>query len=347
MELEFMTNPAMDPTLMVCPHCQEDGKVWIHSQKERRYKCVPCGKTFAETRGTPLFECRYPVWVVVMVLTLLSGGCPVQAIVVALHIDERTVARWQLLAGEHAKNVQTQKVCIGQLSGEQIQSDEIWVKTQYGAMWMATGMAVFSRLFIWGAVSIERNTNLVKKVVERVGQALRRGNPILWVSDGFGGWEQAVRKTLCDKVYTGKPGAPSFPVWSELHLVQVIKRKAAGRLVSSERRLRIGNWLVAQDVLQKTQIFGGVFNTAYIERLNATFRTWIPALTRRARTPSRYRPHLEAAMFWCGVVYNFCRVHATLDATPAMAAGLTDSVWSVRDLLFCLQSRPKSLHATL
>jgi hypothetical protein len=45
-------------------------------------------------------------------------------------------------------------------------------------------------------------------------------------------------------------------------------------------------------------------------------------------------PHLEAAMFWMGVVYNFCRVHATLQGTPAMAADLTDHVWSVRELLF-------------
>ena len=347
MELKFMTEPALNPALMVCPHCGEEEKIWIHSQKERRFKCAPCGKTFAESRGTIFFNIRYPIWVVVLVLSLLAGGCPVQAIVQSLYVNERTIASWQRLAGEHGKKVQEQKVCVGQLSGEQIQTDEMWVKTQYGAMWMATGMAVFSRLFIWGAVSIERNTNLVQKVVEKIGQALQRGNPILWVTDGFGGWEKAIRKTLRDRVYTGKRGAPSLPVWSEIHLVQVVKQKVGRRLVSIDRRLRIGDWAVAQQVMCQTQTFIGVFNTAYIERLNATFRTWIPALTRRSRTPSRYRPHLEASMFWTGSVYNFCRIHSTLDATPAMAAGLTDSVWSVRQLLFCLQSRPKSVHATL
>ena len=85
--------------------------------------------------------------------------------------------------------------------------------------------------------------------------------------------------------------------------------------------------------MQATQVGLGVINTAYIERLNATFRTWLPALTRRSRTPARKAAHLEAAMFWMGAVYNFCRVHTTLNGTPAMAADLTEHVWSVEELL--------------
>jgi hypothetical protein len=50
-------------------------------------------------------------------------------------------------------------------------------------------------------------------------------------------------------------------------------------------------------------------------------------------------PQREAAMFWMGVVYHFCRVHATLQGTPAMAADLTDHVWSVRELLYYRGSR--------
>ena len=345
--MECMTEPPMNPDLMVCPNCGEEEQIWIHSQKERRYKCCACQKTFAERRGTPLFNLRYPTWVVLLVVALLASGCPVQAIVFAFGLDERTVATWQLLAGQHAKEVQAEKVCNGQLVAGQIQCDEMWVKTQFGAMWLATGMDVFSRLFIWGAISIERNTTLVEKVVIRIGQAVQRGNPILWVTDGFGAWEQAIRKSLRSPHHTGKVGRPKLVVWSEIHLVQVVKSTVARRLTGIERRLRIGDWAIAQQMMCQSQTFVGVFNTAYIERLNATFRTWMPALTRRSRTPSRYRPHLEASLFWTGAVYNFCRVHSTLDASPAMAAGLTDELWSVRDLLFCRQIRPKSLHATL
>ncbi|MEZ4733643.1 MAG: hypothetical protein R3E79_41630 [Caldilineaceae bacterium] len=81
----------------------------------------------------------------------------------------------------------------------------------------------------------------------------------------------------------------------------------------------------------------GVFNTAYIERLNATFRTWL-TLIPETRTPAARRRRLEAAFFWTAVVYNFCHPHASLLATPAMAADLTDSVWSIDQLL---HYRPK------
>lgn len=347
MALKFMTEPALDPALMVCPHCGEEDRIWIHSQQERRFKCARCQRTFAESRGTLLFNKRYPNWVVILVLKLLAGGCPVQAIVFGFDLDERTVAEWQQAAGDHAQAVQEAKVCQGQLAGEQIQSDELWVKTQLGAIWMATAMAVFSRLFIWGAVSVECKTSLLERVVAKVRVALRSDALILWVTDGYSGWEQAIGKLLRIPHYTGKPGRPRLLVWSGPHLVQIVKRKSAGRLIGLEKRLRIGQWPLAQQLMCCTQTQLGSFNTAYIERLNASFRTWMPALTRRSRTPSRYRAHLKAAMFWTGTVYNFCRVHSTLAGTPAMAAGLTEEVWTARDLLFCLQNRPKSLHATL
>ena len=347
MRMNFMTEPAMNPELMVCPHCDKGTKIWIHSQKERRFKCAGCQRTFSERQGTPLFRLGYPTWVVVLVLTLLAAGCPVPAIVLAFGLDERTVANWQLIAGEHAQQVQQEKVCQGHLVAHQIQADEMWLKTQWGTAWMATAMTVFSRLFIWGAVGVERQTGLLTRVVDNVAAALQRGHPWLWVTDGFGGWEQAIRRRMRTPLYTGKPGRPRLQLWPELHLVQGVKQTVAGRLVSIEKRLRIGSWSLAQELLCLSQTQLGTFNTAYMERLNASFRTWIPALTRRSRTPARYRPHLEAAMFWTGVVYNFCRFHTTLQGTPAMAAGLTDSVWSVRELLFCFQCRPDSLHGAL
>ena len=69
------------------------------------------------------------------------------------------------------------------------------------------------------------------------------------------------------------------------------------------------------------------------ERLNATLRTWMPALVRRTRTPSGAHERLEAALFWTGCVYNFCHMHATLAGTPAMAADLTDHRWSIDELI--------------
>jgi hypothetical protein len=115
--------------------------------------------------------------------------------------------------------------------------------------------------------------------------------------------------------------------------VQVVKQRVGRRLVSITRKVAYGCLAQAEEVMQRTQVELGRINTAYIERLNATLRTWLPALTRRTRTPSGARAQLEAALFWSGCVYNFCHVHATLAGTPAMAAELTDHVWSIDELI--------------
>lgn len=347
MELKFMAEPRLDAKLMTCPHCGETERIWIHSQKDRRLRCAVCKRTFVETEGSPLFRLHYPHWLVIVVVTLLANGCPVQAIVLAFGLDERTVSEWHARVGRHAQRVQAEVVCQGRIDMGQVQGDELCVKTQHGRVWIATAICVFSRLFIWGEVDTERNTALVRRVVERVFTAANRSGPILWATDGFGGWAQAVRKVFRNPVHTGRRGRPRLELWPELSFVQVVKHKAGKRLISISHRLVIGSWNAAQQVLYCSQTQLGVFNTAYVERLNASLRTWLPALTRRSRTPARSLAHLQAALFWTGCVYNFCRIHETLEGTPAMAAGITDTVWSVRQLLLCFSVRPKSLHAIL
>ena len=81
-----------------------------------------------------------------------------------------------------------------------------------------------------------------------------------------------------------------------------------------------------------------MINTAYIERLNATFRERLVALTRRGRALARHTLTLQHGMYLIGTVYNFCTPHASLayagrETTPAMAAGITAHCWTVQELL--------------
>ena len=98
----------MDPENTFCPHstCPASGHVGkgnigVHSLKERRYKCHVCGQTFAETKGTAFYRLRTAQDLVVIVVTLLAHGCPVQAIVAAFDLDERSAelahTRWEAL----------------------------------------------------------------------------------------------------------------------------------------------------------------------------------------------------------------------------------------------------------
>jgi transposase-like protein len=325
----------MRPEQVVCPNsaCDASGRIGVHSHKQRRYICHGCKRTFAASTGTLLYRLKQPLDLVLLVLTLLAYGCPIPALIAAFGLDERTIASWQRKAGQHAKLVQQHLVCQGRVDLGQVQADELYTKTQAGSVWIATAMSVFSRLWLCGAIGWNRDQALITLVIEQVRAAAQPGQPLLFAVDGFKAYVGCILKVFRDPRYTGRRGRPQLIVWDDLHIVQVVKQRVGRRLISISRQLAYGCLAQAEDVMQRTQVQLGRINTAYIERLNATLRTWMPALTRRTRTPSGARAQLEAALFWSGCVYNFCHVHATLAGTPAMAADLTDHIWSIDELI--------------
>jgi transposase-like protein len=329
------TLPPMRPEKVVCPNsaCGANGRIGVHSHKERRYICHACKRTFADTSGTLLYRLKQPIELVLIVVTLLAYGCPIGAIVAAFALDERTIAAWQLKAGQQARAVQETIVCNGSVDLGQVQADELYTKTQAGPLWIATAMSVFSRLWLWGAIGWQRDEALITPVIEQTRAAAQEGKPLLFAVDGFSAYVTRILKVFRGPLHTGKVGRPRLVVWDDLHIVQVVKQRVGKRLVSITRRLAHGSLVRAEAIMQQTQVELGRINTAYIERLNATLRTWIPALVRRTRTPAGAREQVEAALFWTGCVYNFCHVHTTLAGTPAMAADLTDHVWSIEELI--------------
>jgi hypothetical protein len=74
-------------------------------------------------------------------------------------------------------------------------------------------------------------------------------------------------------------------------------------------------------------------STSHIERANLSFRTQLRRFTRLALGFSKKLQDLKAAVSFYVAYYNLCRVHRTLRVTPAMEAGLTSHVWSIKELL--------------
>lgn len=74
-------------------------------------------------------------------------------------------------------------------------------------------------------------------------------------------------------------------------------------------------------------------STSYVERSNLTMRMSMRRLTRLTNGFSRKWENLNYALALFFAYYNFCRVHKTLRCTPAMEAGLTKSVWTLKDLI--------------
>src|SRR5581483_4916901 len=104
----------MDPLKQWCPNsaCCARGKIGehpitIHDRKRQRYRCKICKHTFSARRGTMLEGLRKPMELVIIVVTLLAYGCPIQALVHAFEWDERTGASWRHRAGKHGKQVHT------------------------------------------------------------------------------------------------------------------------------------------------------------------------------------------------------------------------------------------------
>jgi hypothetical protein len=140
----------------------------IHSQKEHRYRCKRCSRTFSATKGTALYRMHKPKELLLTVVTLLAHGCPLRAIVAAFGLHERTVARWEKEAGMHCRRVHEHVVEAGQVRLGQVQADELRVRVVGGVMWLAGALALESRLWLGGVVSIRRDRDLIRALLSRV-----------------------------------------------------------------------------------------------------------------------------------------------------------------------------------
>jgi transposase-like protein len=346
----------MDINVQYCPNpdCSDYGKVGagnirIHSRKEKRFICRTCGKTFAATYGTPLYRRQWDHQIIVWIISLLANGCPPRAIVVTFGIDPRTVKDLWRSSGRHCQHIHEEKVQKGRLDLGQVQMDEIRHKIQGAILWIAMAIAVPTRLWLGATVSLHRDKALILRLVEKVKAAAQCCRPLLLCFDGLSAYLSACRQAFRLPVHTGKPGRPRLVPWPDVHLGQVIKRYAQRRVVSVERRIVQGSAAVVARLLRATQN-GGVLNTAFIERLIATFRSRLALLVRRTRHLARKMDWVEEAVYLIGCVYNFCTYHDALrqplyvvhrrravlhwvERTPAMAAGLTDHRWTVLELL--------------
>src|SRR5919199_101385 len=289
----------MNPQAVWCPNvaCPARGQaghgnIGVHSQKEGRYHCRVCGKTFGARTGTIFHRRRTEEALITLVITLASSGCPLVALEHAFGLQPQTVRDWLEAAGLHAEAVHHEQV------------------------------------------SQPRDLRLVELVAR-----CALGAPLLVVVDGFSSYVEAVRRAFRTREHRGGRGAPRKVPWPEVCLGQVVKQYAGKRVVGVTQRLVQGGRATAARLLAQTP---GclMLNTAYIERLNGTFRARLAPLARRTHHLVHRKEVLHAGMYLVGVLYNFCTEHASLTLasgqpqTPAMAAGLTDHCWSVRELLW-------------
>ena len=320
------------------------GNIVSHGSKRPRYKCKMCEKTFSARVGTALEGIRHSEDDFVKVITLLAYGTPIQAIVHAFGMDERTVANWRDRAGIHCESIHKEKIERGILDLIHVQADEIWVKMKGTVVWVALAIMVSTRLWIAVEVSKKRDSDLTDNLMRQVRRCARSLCAILICTDGFAAYPKSIIKAFRTKVKERPgPGASKKVVWPRLYIATVIKRTAKRRVTEVIRRMSYGQWRKAKRLIKASK-GGKKVNTSFIERFNGTIRERFAPVTRKCRYAAAKITTVHTGMYLIGCAYNFCSPHDELSksktkggfgfsCTPAMASGLTDHVWSVRELL--------------
>jgi len=197
---------------------------------------------------------------------------------------------------------------------------------------------------------------MAQRVVHRVAQRLASGCMPAWLSDGFKGYLPAILGHFGWWVHLARrhdKGPWPKPRWMPLPgllYAQVIKQYRHRRMVGVQHRVVFGTLGAIEQVLSAC---GWKMNTAFVERLNLTIRQRVAAVGRRVTTLCQGEDGLQHQLTLLHVYHNFVLPHASLrqpllapkatngsgsakvwqPCTPAMAAGLTDHVWSLKEVL--------------
>jgi transposase-like protein/IS1 family transposase len=334
------------------------------SGKRRIFRCKDCERTFSETRETVFFDLRTAEDKVIMALKMLLVKVALSDIGFVLGVTEDTVLEWLQRAAKKAHEINTH--LLRELPVTVVQLDEMWsfIRRKHaqqanadgespelsedGRQWVWISFAPEVRLIL-GAFVGPRTFESALQLIQMTA-AVVLGVPCFF-SDGFSCYLSAlieVYHTLKTFPRTGRPGRPKRPVKDphpDLVYGQVIKKKRQGRLQELVYRVRCGS--------RRLEHLRLSISTSLIERLNLTLRHALAPLVRKSWSFCKDRTQMRRRVVLFHAFYNFARPHMSLrmplpaqephasgciqpkwcHRTPGMAAGLTDHVWTFRELL--------------
>jgi IS1 family transposase len=344
----------------LCANGHPSGGPW------RQCYCTACEGYFLETHGTPVHGKRVAPDLLVWAVGALAEGLGIRAVARVFAVDPNTVLAWLLEVADHLKafspyflrDVRVTQVQLDELyallsavkDGEVSEAEAI-ARLERSPQWVWGAMDPESKLLLALAVG-ERTLAMAQRVVHQVVQVLAPGCVPLFLTDGFkeyttallthfGQWVQPSRRQA-----QGPAPKPRWMPLPQLLYAQVVKTVRRRRLVRVRHRVVFGTLEAINDVLAP---HGWHINTAFVERLNLSIRQHVAAVGRRVSTLCKGEDGLRQQLVVFQVYYNMCLPHASLrqpvptngagsatlwrPCTPAMAAGLTDHVWTLREVL--------------
>ena len=341
-----------------------------HGGPWRQLLCVVCRRYCLETLGTIFHGKRASVELIVRVIACLAEGLGIRGTARVFEVDPNTVLQWLVEAAEQLRAFAQH--FLHDIRVHQVQLDELFAllsavkdgavseteaieRLERSPQWVWVAMDPESKLLL--AVDVgARTLALAQRVVHQVTQVLAPDCAPLFLTDGFrayltallthyGQWVQPRRRQA-----TGPWPKPRWMPLPQLLYAQVVKTVRRRRLVRVRHRVVFGTLEAVNAVLAP---LGCQINTAFIERLNLSMRQHVAAVGRRVSTLCKGEDGLRQQLALYHVYYNFCLPHASLrqpvpqpiptngtgtatqwrPCTPAMAAGLTDHVWTLREVL--------------
>jgi len=336
----------------------------------RQFHCTSCDGYFPEHHGTIFHGKQAAVELIVRVLACLAEGLGIRATARVFEVDANTVLHWLVEAAEQLTAFSAYFLC--DLHVKQLQLDELYTvlnAVKAGEMREEEAIRRLSRSphWVWTAIDPEsklllvlavgpRTLAMAQTVVHHVKRVLALGCVPLFLTDGFkeyrtallahfGHWVQPERRQA-----QGPTPQPRWRPLPQLLYAQVVKTTRRRCLVDVTHRVVFGTLGAVNQVLSP---LGWQINTSFVERLNLNIRQHVAAVGRRVSTLCKGEDGLRQQLALYHVYYNFCLPHASLrqalpvpeatnargsakvwqPCTPAMAAGLTDHMWTLKEVL--------------
>src|SRR6266511_1106091 len=336
----------------------------------RQFHCTSCGGYVFETHGTIFHGKRVPMDLIVRVIACLAEGLGIRATARVFEVDPNTVLHWLAEAADqlqafsrcflcdgHVRQVQLDELyaVLSAVDDGELSEDEAIQSLSRSPHWVWTAIDPESKLLL--AIDVgERTLAMALCFVHQVVQALAPDCVPLFLTDGykeylpallahFGSWVQPEHRHA-----QGPAPKPRWMPLPQLLYAQVVKAYRRRRIVGVTHRVVFGTMERVNRVLVAC---GRQINTAFVERLNLDIRQHVAAVGRRVMTLCKGKEGLRQQLTLYHTYYNFCLPHASLRTplpqplptngtgsaktwrprTPAMAAGLTDHVWTLREVL--------------
>ncbi len=336
----------------------------------RQFHCLGCNGFFPEHHGTIFHGKQASVELIVRVLACLAEGLGIRATARVFEVAPNTVLEWLVEAAEQLRAFSAYFLC--DVHVEQLQLDELYAvlsAVKGGEISEAKAIKRLSRSPHWVWVALDPVTKLLvaidvgartqamaQRFVHHVTQVLAPDCAPLFLTDGFrdyltallahyGHWVQPPRRQA-----QGPLPKPRWMPLPQLLYAQVIKTTRRRRLMRITRRVVFGTQEAVEQVLSGC---GWQINTSFIERVNLSIRQHVAAVGRRVSTLCKGEDGLRQQLALYHAYYNFVLPHGSLPqpllvpasthstgsvkvwrpCTPAMAAGLTDHVWTLKEVL--------------